>query len=155
MKEILCALCIWRKMLVWTSGYFQWRIEQHLPEFVNFFWAISVPFNFPPRIFNSMVRLTKIQQFSDQQSFQEICLPEFLVEWKAPCVLPKKLHYKWRYLCFIVFVCLFMYSFVFCFFFWQGRTVFVWTGILCIFCQRAGRKQSSFTVQGNAILILL
>lgn len=120
MKEILWALCIWRKMLVWISGYFQWRIEQHLPESANFFWAISVPFNFPPRIFNSMVRLTKIQQFSDQQSFQEICLPEFLDEWKAPCVLPKKLHYKWRYLSFIVFVCFFMYSFVFLFFFF-GR----------------------------------
>ena len=45
-----------------------------------------------------------------------------------------------------------MYSFK-CFFPSQGRTMFHWTRILCIFCQRVGSKQSDFTVQGNTILI--
>ena len=40
-----------------------------------------------------------------------------------------------------------------CFFPSQGRTMFHWTRILCIFCQRVGSKQSDFPVQGNTILI--
>lgn len=61
-----------------------------------------------------------------------------------------------RWWCF-VFLPFFLLSFIVCFhlnvFPSQGRTMFHWTRILCIFCQRVGSKQSDFPVQGNTILI--